>query len=169
MHLVEDNKSAAYECVGRVSVGPRLPQESVKPLRSAHQYVPVPRRSVQSVTTPEVLDLMVEWGQVPGELACDLDDRLAWHAGDLFGPGRGKGEIIVKALGDIAAAEAAMQKLNDEKTRLETMLIAEDFYARTPQEQVTATLREQARLAQALETAENEWLALQEELEALNA
>ena len=69
----------------------------------------------------------------------------------------------------VRAAEAAMLKLNEEKTRLETMLAAEDFYARTPQEQVTATLREQARIAQALEAAEGEWFALQEELEGLNA
>jgi len=49
------------------------------------------------------------------------------------------------------------------------MLAAEDFYTRSTPEQVTNALREQARVAQALEEAEAEWFRLQEALEGLSA
>ncbi|MFO7189139.1 MAG: ATP-binding cassette domain-containing protein [Pseudomonadota bacterium] len=65
--------------------------------------------------------------------------------------------------------EAAMAKLGAEKSRLEAMLAAEDFYTRSTPEQVTNALREQARVAQALEEAEAEWFRLQEALEGLSA
>ncbi len=68
----------------------------------------------------------------------------------------------------IRDAEARMHRLGEDKQRLEAALASPDFYS-SPQTEITATLREQAAVAQALEAVENEWLALQTELEALEA
>lgn len=65
------------------------------------------------------------------------------------------------------ALEADMKKLGEEKARLEAQLASPEFYGGTDQSVVTTTLREQARVAAKLEEAENEWLALQEQLEAI--
>jgi ATP-binding cassette subfamily F protein 3 len=64
------------------------------------------------------------------------------------------------------ALEADMKKLGEEKARLEAQLASPDFYGGADQTLVGTTLREQARIAGKLEEAENEWLALQEQLEA---
>jgi ATP-binding cassette subfamily F protein 3 len=68
----------------------------------------------------------------------------------------------------IRDAEVRMHRLDADKTRLEAVLASPDFYSGA-QSEITATLREQAAVAQALEAIENEWLALQAELETLEA
>ena len=45
---------------------------------------------------------------VAGELARGLDDLVARHAADLLGPGRRVGHVLVVGLGDVRAAEAAV-------------------------------------------------------------
>jgi ATP-binding cassette subfamily F protein 3 len=67
----------------------------------------------------------------------------------------------------VRTLEADMQKLGDEKARLEAQLASPEFYGGADQALVTTTLREQARVAAKLEAVESEWLALQEELERL--
>jgi len=67
----------------------------------------------------------------------------------------------------VRALEATMQKLGDEKARCEAQLASPAFYGGADQAQVAAALREQGRIAAQLEEAENEWLALQEQLEAI--
>jgi ATP-binding cassette subfamily F protein 3 len=67
----------------------------------------------------------------------------------------------------LRAVEAEIARLEREKGAVEAKLAAEDFYARGDQDEVAATLREQGKLAQALEKAEVEWLTLQEKLEAI--
>ncbi|HKO89052.1 MAG TPA: ATP-binding cassette domain-containing protein [Burkholderiales bacterium] len=63
--------------------------------------------------------------------------------------------------------EAHIKQLEEEKTRLETALSAENFYAEGKPDDVSRVLREQARTSAALTTAEDEWLALHEQIEAL--
>jgi ATP-binding cassette subfamily F protein 3 len=63
--------------------------------------------------------------------------------------------------------EADMRQLGAEKARLEAQLASPDFYGGADQTLVTTTLREQARVAAKLDEAENEWLALQEQREAI--
>ena len=46
---------------------------------------------------------------VGGELAGDMDDVLARHAGDVLGPGRGKRLVLVVVRGDVVAAQVAVQ------------------------------------------------------------
>ena len=46
---------------------------------------------------------------VERELARDSDDLVARHAGDPLGPGRRVGLVVVVALGDVLAAEAAVE------------------------------------------------------------
>jgi ATP-binding cassette subfamily F protein 3 len=67
----------------------------------------------------------------------------------------------------LRALESDIARLERDKRAVEAKLATEDFYARGDQDQVTAALREQAKLAQALEKAEGEWLQLQEQLEAI--
>jgi ATP-binding cassette subfamily F protein 3 len=67
----------------------------------------------------------------------------------------------------VRALDAAMQQLGAEKARLDAQLASPSFYGGSDQAQVTAALREQARVAAQLEQAENEWLDLQEQLEAI--
>ena len=43
-----------------------------------------------------------------GELARHRDDLVARHAGDLLRPGRRVGHVVVVGLGDVLAAEAAV-------------------------------------------------------------
>ena len=62
--------------------------------------------------------------------------------------------------------ETELKRLGDEKARIEAQLASPDFYAGTDQTLVTATLRDQAKIAARLEATETEWLTLQEQLEA---
>jgi len=68
----------------------------------------------------------------------------------------------------IARVEREMSDLAAQKGQLETQLASEAFYNGADQDQVAATLREQARLSARLEIVESEWLALQTELEQLD-
>ena len=63
--------------------------------------------------------------------------------------------------------EIDLDRLTREKSELEARLASESFYAQGDQDQVNAALREQARLAAALEQTEREWLQLQSALEAM--
>jgi ATP-binding cassette subfamily F protein 3 len=63
--------------------------------------------------------------------------------------------------------ELDIERLTRDKTALEAQLASETFYAQGDQDEVTAALREQVRLAAALDQAESEWLRLQSELEAI--
>jgi ATP-binding cassette subfamily F protein 3 len=67
----------------------------------------------------------------------------------------------------LRALEADIARLEHEKSQLETKLASESFYQQGDQDEVTAALRDQARLALALEKAEGEWLELQARLEAI--
>ena len=69
----------------------------------------------------------------------------------------------------IEKLEAEMAKLNDEKKRVEAQLAAPDFFTGADQKLVSETLRAQSRVATKIEAAEAQWLALQEELEAIDA
>ena len=53
---------------------------------------------------------------VEGEFARHRDDLVARHAGDLFRPGRRIGLVVVIGLGDIRAAEAAVERRNWRRT-----------------------------------------------------
>jgi ATP-binding cassette subfamily F protein 3 len=63
--------------------------------------------------------------------------------------------------------ETNIERLTREKTQIEATLASADFYARGDQDEVTAALRDQARLAAALDQAEEEWLRLQTVLEEI--
>ena len=62
--------------------------------------------------------------------------------------------------------EAEIDRLAREKSQVEARLASTEFYARGDQDEVALALREQARWAEALAQAENEWLRVQAELEA---
>jgi ATP-binding cassette subfamily F protein 3 len=62
--------------------------------------------------------------------------------------------------------EAEIDRLAREKSQVEAKLASTEFYARGDQDEVALALREQARWAEALEQAENEWLRVQAELAA---
>jgi ATP-binding cassette subfamily F protein 3 len=61
--------------------------------------------------------------------------------------------------------EGEIARLTGAKAEVEGRLASEAFYSRGDQDEVAAALREQVRLAAALEQAESEWLQLQSELE----
>jgi ATP-binding cassette subfamily F protein 3 len=63
--------------------------------------------------------------------------------------------------------EAEIHRLEREKSQIESKLASADFYAQGDQDEVAATLRDQARCAEALEKTEGEWLRVQAELEAI--
>ncbi len=67
----------------------------------------------------------------------------------------------------LRSLEREIERLTREKEVVEARLASEAFYAQGDQEEVTAALREQVRLAAALERAESEWLRLQSELEEI--
>jgi ATP-binding cassette subfamily F protein 3 len=67
----------------------------------------------------------------------------------------------------LRSLELEIERLTREKGTVEARLASEAFYAQGDQDEVTATLREQVRLAAALEQAESEWLRLQSELETI--
>jgi hypothetical protein len=52
---------------------------------------------------------------VAGELARHGDDLVARHAGDLLRPGRRVGHVLVVGLGDVLAAEAAIDAVVGEE------------------------------------------------------
>ena len=67
----------------------------------------------------------------------------------------------------LAAIEADIARIEQEKSRLEGKLASASFYQDGDQEEVAAALREQTRLAQALDKAERQWLELQAQIEAI--
>jgi len=67
----------------------------------------------------------------------------------------------------IRALEAEIAQLEHAKSQVETMLASAAFYTEGDRDEVAAAIREQARLAAALGQAEDEWLRLQAELEAI--
>jgi ATP-binding cassette subfamily F protein 3 len=68
----------------------------------------------------------------------------------------------------LRALELEIERLGRDKAALEARLASEAFYAQGDQDEVTVALREQVRLAAALEQAETEWLRLQSELERID-
>ncbi|HSD41078.1 MAG TPA: ATP-binding cassette domain-containing protein [Burkholderiales bacterium] len=67
----------------------------------------------------------------------------------------------------LAAVEADIARFEREKSQLEAKLASASFYQSGDQDEVAAALREQAKVASALEKAEAEWLDLQARLEAI--
>ena len=67
----------------------------------------------------------------------------------------------------LRALDRELERLAREKAEVETRLASEAFYAQGDQDEVTAALREQVRLATLVEQAESEWLRLQAELEGI--
>jgi ATP-binding cassette subfamily F protein 3 len=65
----------------------------------------------------------------------------------------------------VRALETDIARLEGEKRALEAKLASAEFYAGGDPDEVARTLREQSRLAAALERAEGEWLDLQDALE----
>jgi ATP-binding cassette subfamily F protein 3 len=67
----------------------------------------------------------------------------------------------------LAAVEADIARFEREKSQLEAKLASASFYQSGDQDEVAAALREQAKVASALEKAEAEWLDLQARLEEI--
>jgi ATP-binding cassette subfamily F protein 3 len=67
----------------------------------------------------------------------------------------------------IARLEQQLDGLNRRKASVEARLAGADIYAETNREELKRLLLEQAEVARELDTAESEWLAQQEKLEAL--
>ena len=67
----------------------------------------------------------------------------------------------------LRALDRELERLAREKAEVEARLASEAFYAQGDQDEVTAALREQVRLATLVEQAESEWLRLQAELEGI--
>jgi ATP-binding cassette subfamily F protein 3 len=67
----------------------------------------------------------------------------------------------------LQALEAEMAQLSADKVRLETLLADPDIYAQHDRDRVKACLVDQARVSGRLEVVEEQWLQLQEQLEAL--
>jgi ATP-binding cassette subfamily F protein 3 len=67
----------------------------------------------------------------------------------------------------IKAAEKEMQKLGVERERLEKLLAAPDIYGDARKDDLKRILREQADVTAKLQKAEEQWLKLSAELEAL--
>ena len=70
---------------------------------------------------------------------------------------------------ELAKVEKTMEKLNAEKATLETALADPGLYAEAQKAKLRDALARQATLARELESAEERWLELQEEIEAINA
>ena len=70
-------------------------------------------------------------------------------------------------LKEIETLEQKMQSLNTEKQACDTRLASPDIYAVADKSALQALLKQQAALAQALDTVEIRWLELQEQLEQL--
>ena len=134
-------------------------------------------------TATDLLVLVADGGVSPFD--GDLEDYREWlaarRAADKAKPGAGASRREQKRA-EAAARQARsrsrkplenrlrtldleIERLAREKAELEARLASEAFYARGDQDEVTAALREQVRLAAALEQAESEWLRLQSELE----
>jgi ATP-binding cassette subfamily F protein 3 len=67
----------------------------------------------------------------------------------------------------LQALEAEMAQLSADKVRLETLLADPDIYAEHDRDRVKACLVDQARISGRLQVVEEQWLQLQEQLEAL--
>jgi len=65
--------------------------------------------------------------------------------------------------------EEELPRLSADKTRLETLLADPDLYAQSDREKLKSSLLERARINARLQQLEEEWLLLQEQLEALEA
>ena len=69
----------------------------------------------------------------------------------------------------LRALEEELARLTADKTRLETLLADPNLYAQSNREKLKSSLLERARVNPRLELLEEEWLLLQERLEALEA
>ena len=69
----------------------------------------------------------------------------------------------------LRAIETDIARLEGEKRVVEAKLASADFYARGDQDEVASALREQSKLATALEKAEGRWLELQEALDRVTS
>ena len=69
----------------------------------------------------------------------------------------------------LRALEEELSRFSADKTRLETLLADPNLYAQSHREQLKSSLLERARINARLEQLEEEWLLLQERLEALEA
>jgi ATP-binding cassette subfamily F protein 3 len=67
----------------------------------------------------------------------------------------------------LQALEAEMAQLSADKARLETLLADPDIYAEHDRDRMKACLADQARISGRLQVLEDQWLQLQEQLEAL--
>ena len=67
----------------------------------------------------------------------------------------------------IAGLEQDLDRLNEEKDRLDAALTDGAIYSEDQKEALQERLQRQAELAKRLAEVEGKWLALQEELEAL--
>ena len=67
----------------------------------------------------------------------------------------------------LRALEEELARLSADKTRLETLLADPNLYAERDREKVRSSLLERGRINARLEQLEEEWLLLQERLEAL--
>ena len=69
----------------------------------------------------------------------------------------------------LRALEEELARLTADKTRLETLLADPNLYAQSDREKLKSSLLERTRINARLEQLEEEWLLLQERLEALEA
>ncbi len=69
----------------------------------------------------------------------------------------------------IGTAEKEIQALGAERLRLEKLIAAPDMYDESKKDDLKRCLFEQAQIARKLQVAEERWLALSAELEALAA
>ena len=137
-------------------------------------------------TTTDTL-MLVAGGRV-SEFEGDLDDYRVWlsaaHAATKAPPAENGGQRRTQKRAEaearnrlsqarkpleqrLRALEKRMHSLDQDKQRWDSTLAAENFYKANGKDEVTAALRDQARVATELENAESEWLALQEELEQI--
>jgi len=69
----------------------------------------------------------------------------------------------------LRALEEELARLSADKTQLETLLADPNLYAQSDREKLKSSLLERARINARLQQLEEEWLLLQEQLEALEA
>lgn len=68
----------------------------------------------------------------------------------------------------IRKLEREMERLGNDKKAIEVRLAAPDFYTQSDQDAVASALRDQGKLAIAIEALENQWLEAQAKLDALD-
>jgi ATP-binding cassette subfamily F protein 3 len=69
----------------------------------------------------------------------------------------------------LRAVEADLARLEGEKRAIEARLASAEFYARGDPDEVAGALREQSKIATALDKVEGQWLELQAELERVTS